>query len=223
VSATDDYVARLARLDSCTVADARDQLGLSDAVVTGLSNLTGTTRIAGRVITVQLGPPRPELPARHLCTAAIEAAGTGDVIVVAHAGRTDCAGWGGNLSRAALVRGARGTVVHGAVRDIDEARDIGYPVYASAATPRTARGRAQEQAWGVPVDIAGVSVDTGDYVIADGTGIVFVAAADAARVLAAAEAIAASEATMAAAITATRAVSDVMDASYERMLEGNGR
>jgi 4-hydroxy-4-methyl-2-oxoglutarate aldolase len=223
VTATDDYVERLARLDTCAVSDARDQLGLADAVVTGLGNLTGTTRIAGRVITVHLGPPRAGLAARHLCTAAIEAAGTGDVIVVAHAGRTDCAGWGGNLSRAALVRGARGTIVHGGVRDIDEARDIGYPVYASAATPRTARGRVQEHAWGVPVDIAGVPVYAGDYVIADGTGIVFVAAADAARVLAAAEAIAAQEASMAGAIATGRAISDVMGASYERMLEGTGR
>jgi regulator of RNase E activity RraA len=81
----------------------------------------------------------------------------------------------------------------------------------------------QEHAWGVPVDIAGVSVDAGDYVIADGTGIVFVAAADAARVLAAAEAIAAQEASMAGAIATGRAISDVMGASYERMLEGTGR
>lgn len=223
MTTADDYVERLARLDTCAVSDALDQLGLADAVVTGLGNLTGTTRIAGRVITVQLGPPRAGLPVRHLCTAAIEAAGTGDVIVIAHAGRTDCAGWGGNLSRAALLRGTRGTIVHGAVRDIDEARDIGYPVYATGATPRTARGRTQEHAWSVPVEIAGVSVDTGDYVIADGTGIVFVAAAEAGRVLAAAEAIAAREASMADAIGAGRAISDVMGASYEQMLEGTGR
>jgi 4-hydroxy-4-methyl-2-oxoglutarate aldolase len=220
VTAARDYVGRLERLDACAVSDARDQLDLPDAVVTGMTNLTGTTRIAGRVITVQLGPPRAELPARHLCTAAIEASGTEDVIVVAHAGRTDCAGWGGNLSRAALMRGARGTIVHGAVRDIDEARDIGYPVYAVAGTPRTARGRAEEYTWGLPVDIAGISVDSGDYVIADGTGIVFVAAVDAARVLTAAEAIATKEGVMADAIANGYAISDVMGASYERMLEG---
>src|SRR5207249_9573905 len=88
-----------------------------------------------------------------------------------HQGRTDCAGWGGNLSRAARVRGIAGTLVHGAVRDVDEARDLVYPVYAVAATPHTARGRAQEHAWNETITFAGVRVEPGDYVIADGTGI----------------------------------------------------
>ena len=213
-----ELVARLARLDSCAVSDARDQLGLADAVVIGLSNLSGNSRIAGRVITVQLGPALPTTSPRHLCTAATEAAEPGDVIVVALSGRVDCAGWGGNLSRAAQVRGAAGTIVDGAVRDVDEASDIGYPVFATGATPKTARGRTQEHGWGVVVDIAGVSVTHGDYVIADRSGVVFVATADIDRVLAVAEMVAAKEVLMAEAIAAGTPVGEVMGASYERML-----
>lgn len=212
-------VERLRRLDACAVSDARDRLGLADAVVTGVGNLTGTARVAGRVLTVLLGPPQPGPSTRHLCTSAIEAGGPDDVIVIAHQARTDCAGWGGNLSRAARVRGIAGTLVDGAARDVDEARDVGYPVFARSSTPRTARGRTQEHDWNVAISFGDVTVTPGDYVVADSTGIVFVAAGDIDAVLGAAEDIAATEAGMAAAIENGTPVSQAMGANYERMIE----
>lgn len=219
-------VARLRRLDSCAVSDACDRLGLADRVVTGLAPLTGPAHVAGRVVTVELGPwtgggqarHGDSGAARHLCAAATDASTADDVIVVAHHGRTDCAGWGGNLSRAARSRGAAATIVDGAARDIDESRAVGYTVFASAATPRTARGRTEEVAWGGPVSIGGVTVDHGDYVVADSTGVVFVPAGRIDEVLAAAEAIAAKEAAMAAALDEGQPVSDVMGRDYETML-----
>jgi regulator of RNase E activity RraA len=117
------------------------------------------------------------------------------------------------------VRGIAGTLVDGAVRDVDEARDVGYPVFATAVTPRTARGRTEEKSWGAPIDFGGVAVASGDYVVADSSGVVFVAAADVDRVLDAAEAIANREASMAAAIADGVAASDVMGGSYETMLK----
>lgn len=216
----DDTTARLRRLDSCAVSDALDQLGIADGVATDPTAVTGPARVAGRVVTVELGPPGSTPAPRHLCTAAIEAAGPGDVIVIAHQGRRDCAGWGGNLSRAAQVRGIGGTLVDGAARDVDEARSIGYSVFATTVTPRTARGRAQEKTWGEPIDFAGVAVCTGDFVVADLTGVVFIGAADVDRVLDAAESIATREAAMAAAIADGVAVSEAMGGGYETMLTG---
>ena len=209
---------RLRRLDACAVSDACDQLGLDRQVVAGPTNLTGRQRIAGRAITVLLGRPTPQPTSRHLCTAAIEAAGPDHVIVVAHQGRADCAGWGGNLSRAAHARGVAGTIVDGAIRDVDEATELGYPVYATSATPRTARGRAQEHAWNADVDLAGVTIRPDDLVIADSTGIVIIPADHTEAVLAAAAAVAAREALMAAAIDHDTPISTVMGADYEHML-----
>jgi len=214
-----EVVVRLRALDACALSDALDRLGIDDRVATGLVPFTGPATIAGRVVTVELGPPPAPEAGRHLGAAAVDASTGDDVIVVAHQGRQDCAGWGGNLSRGARQRGAAGTIVDGAMRDVDEARNIDYPVFATGATPRTARGRAVEHRWGGPVTIAGVAVDAGDYVVADGTGVVFVRAAEIAEVLAVAEAIAATEATMAASIEAGQPVSTVMGASYERMLD----
>jgi 4-hydroxy-4-methyl-2-oxoglutarate aldolase len=214
---TDTTVERLRRLDSSAVSDARDQLGLPDATVTGIANLTGTTTVAGRVITVQLGPPQATPSTRHLCTSAIEAGRAGDVIVIDHQGRTDCAAWGGNLSRGGAARRIAGTLVHGAARDLDESRALGYPVYATASTPRTARGRTQEQSWNTPISFAGIDVEPGDYVIADSTGIVFTRHADIASVLTAAERIVAAEQAIATAIGDGTPIGTAMGANYERM------
>jgi regulator of RNase E activity RraA len=159
---------------------------------------------------------------QHLATAAIEASGPGDVLVIEHRSREDCAGWGGILSRAAKARGIAGTLVEGSVRDVDESRGIGYPVFARAAVPATARGRIVEEGWNLPVDVGGVTVHPGDFVIADGSGVVFVAKSRIEEVLLAAEEIAARERTMAEAVEAGKSVSRVMGGDYEAML-GGGR
>lgn len=224
---TDDLLVELANLDACAVSDALDALGLP-GVVDGLRCLTGVARISGRVITVELsraedavsGPSTPDPgPTRHLGTAAADAATPGTVIVVAHQGRTDSAGWGGNLSRAAKRNGAVAVICDGAVRDVDEAREVGLPLFATIATPRTARGRTVERLWGQPVEVAGVRVESGDLVVADSTGVVFVSRRHIAQVVAKATSIVAREASMAAAIDAGAPVSEVMGGDYEHLLK----
>ena len=115
--------ARLARLDTCGVSDALDRLGIQGAVL-GLNPMWQCPRIAGSVITVRLRQAQPDEHApRHLGTAAIEAGGPGQVIVIQHHDRADAAGWGGILSLAARIKGIEGVIVDGTVRDIDDSRD----------------------------------------------------------------------------------------------------
>jgi len=212
---------RLARLDSCALSDALDRLRLS-GVISGIRSLTGAHKIAGRVVTVKLVAAGGRASNQHLATAAIEASGPGDVLVIEHRSREDCAGWGGILSRAARARRIEGTVVDGAVRDVDESREIGYPVFARGAVPTTARGRVVEEGWNLPVDIGGVTVHPGDFLVADGSGVVLVAKSRLEEVLAAAEEIAARERAMAEAVESGKPVSRVMGGEYEAML-GGGR
>jgi 4-hydroxy-4-methyl-2-oxoglutarate aldolase len=221
-----ELISRLRALDTCAVSDALDKHGLPCAV-SGLRPLAAQRPTAGRAVTVLLGvpaaAPKPaagaDAPKRHLSTAAVDASGPGDVIVVAHQGRTDCAGWGGLLSRAAVFRGIDGVVVDGAARDLAEAAQAGLPVFASASTAVTARGRAVEVSWGEPIECAGVPVAPGDLVLADAGGVVVIPSAHAEAVLATAERIAATEAAMAAALEAGRPVSEVMGASYEELID----
>jgi 4-hydroxy-4-methyl-2-oxoglutarate aldolase len=212
-----ELVERLARLDSCALSDALDRLRQS-GVVLGLQALTVPRRIAGRVITLQLEKAAGRPSTRHLGTAAIESSGPGDVIVVAHAGRLNVAGWGGLLSLGAVMRGVEGVIVDGACRDVDEGRDLGLPVYARAAVPLTARGRVIETAWNEPVTIGDVSVAPGDLVLADGSGVVFLPAAHAEEIIGTAEQIAACEQAMAQALRSGRPITKVMGVSYEELL-----
>jgi len=214
----EDLIARLRRLDACAVSDASDRLKLAPAV-TGIVPQTIKARIAGRVTTVKVGAGEKKGgSARHLCTAAIEAAEPGGVVVVEQTTGVDAAGWGGILSRAAKLRGLSGAIVDGPSRDIDEALEIGFPVFARGTTARTARGRIHEADTGVPIHIGGIKVEPGDYVIADSSGIVFIRPENIQAVLEAAEAIAAREAAMTKDVLAGKPVSEVMGASYEQLL-----
>lgn len=206
----------VAGLDSCAVSDALVAVG-REGVATGLHPVATARRVIGRVVTVQLGPADGRPGARHLATAAVEGARPGEVIVIA-GGRDDTAGWGGLLSRAAVARGVAAVVVDGAVRDVDESVDLGLPVYARTATPRTARGRLTEVGWNEPVVIAGVEVRPGDIVVADGSGVVFVPGDIAAEVLERARTVAERERRMAAQVDKGQPISSVMSGDYERML-----
>jgi regulator of RNase E activity RraA len=207
---TTDPVARLRGLDTCAVSDALDTLGLAGAT-TGLGPLWAVPGpLAGRVRTVLAGPPRTGGPAAHIAAAAIESAGTGDVLVVANGGRLGVSCWGGILTVAATRRGIGGVVVDGAMRDIAECEQHRFPVFGRAVVPVSARGRIVQLAMDEPVEVGGVRVDPGDLVLADRNGVVFVPDPTAARVLDLAERIVAREAAMTAAVHAGRPVTEVM-------------
>jgi len=220
-----ERVARLRRLDACAVSDAFDRLKLS-GVVSGVPRQSGAGRIAGVAVTVKLdadsppaGPPLSG-PPRHLGTAAIEIAGPDNVIVVEQRGGIEAACWGGLLTLGAKVRGVAGVVADGPVRDIDEARMYDFPIFTRALTATTARGRVVERSTNAPVIAWGMTVNPGDYVIADASAVIFIAAVDIDRVLEVAESIAAREANMVKAILAGVPISKVMGGDYETMLRG---
>ncbi len=112
-----------------------------------------------------------------------------------------------------------GVIVDGPVRDVDDSRELDFPVFARDHTARTARGRIVEVATGEPIDVGGVTVTPGDYAVADGSAVVFVAQTEIERVLDAAEAIAAREDAIAQALREGHPISHVMGANYEHMLK----
>ena len=212
------FTSRLTKLDSCAISDALDKLGLPGSV-TGIHRLTTETRIAGRVLTVKLDRAEGRTNTRHLCTAAIEAATPGDIIVVEQSTGLDAASWGGNLAIGAKMRDVAGVIVEGPARDIDDCIKLDFPVFARSHTSRTARGRIVEVATGEPITVGDVVVSPGDYAIADGSGVVFIAQSEIARVLDTAEAIMAREEAMAQALREGTPISKVMGANYETMLK----
>ena len=183
-----DLLAGFAAFDSCAVSDALDALGLPPGLG-GLSPMWGVPLVVGFAVTVQVEPYEPGPPGPHLAASAIAGAGPDNVMVMANGARTDVSCWGGLLSLGAQLRGVRAAVVDGACRDVAEAQELAFPIYARASVPATARGRLRQGSTGEPVVIAGVTVEPRDVVIADATGVAFVPRARAAEVLGVAAAV----------------------------------
>lgn len=211
---------RLEALDTCVLSDAMDSFGLS-GVLAGIVPMWRGGRVAGPARTMLLrriedGEVVPPAAA-HLGTRAIDDSAPGDVIVVAHQGRADSAGWGGLLSMAASVREVRAVVVDGACRDVDESEQLGLPVFARSGTPVSARSRTVEVAVGEPVECAGVRVAPRDWIVADANGVLAISADVVLDVLAKAEELSAREQRMRAAILAGSPSGSVLDRRYEEM------
>jgi regulator of RNase E activity RraA len=215
-----ERVRRLRCLDACTVSDALDKLQLQ-GVVSQVTQHSGEHKIAGAVVTLKVGVGTPPVgPARHLGTHAIAAATADHIIVIEQRANIDAGCWGGLLTLGAHVRGISGVVADGPVRDIDEARAYPFPIFATALTARTARGRVVELGTNVPIEPWGISVAPEDYVIADRSAVAFITAGDIDRVLDAAESIAAREAAMGKALLSGQDPATVMAGNYENMLNG---
>lgn len=206
---------RLASLDTNTVSDALDFLGMPGATY-GLRPLWDCPKIVGRASTIQLGPKADAKPTVHLISPVIDAIATDDRVLVIAGGVDGISCWGDILANAATAKRIRGSVIDGLSRDIDGSESIGYPVYGRGVTMISARNRVIQIDSGTPVQMAGVTVHQDDYVIADRCGTVFVPAGCIEDVLDLGERIATRQDGMVAAVRAGRPVADVMhDKEFE--------
>jgi 4-hydroxy-4-methyl-2-oxoglutarate aldolase len=206
---------RLASLDTNTVSDALDFLGLAGATY-GLRPLWDCAKIVGRASTIQLGPKTDAAPTVHLISPVIDAVTTDDRVLVIGGGLEGISCWGDILANAAVAKKIRGSIIDGVSRDIEGSEAVGYPVFGRGVTMISARNRVIQVDSGKPVQIAGVTVDQDDYVIADRCGTVFVPAARIEEVLDLGERITRRQDGMVAAVRSGRPVAEVMhDKEFE--------
>ncbi|MDH4608078.1 RraA family protein [Pseudomonas sp. BN102] len=206
---------RLSALDTNTVSDALDFLGLPGATV-GLRPLWNCPTIVGRASTVQLAPKQDANPTVHLITPVVAGIDTDDRVLVIAGGVEGISSWGDILANAARQKGIRGSVIDGFSRDIKGSAEIGYPVYGRGVTMISARNRLVQVDSGCKVRMGGVEVNEDDYVIADECGTVFVPAEVIEAVLELAERIDRRQAGMVEAVRAGRSVESVMhDSQFE--------
>ena len=138
----------------------------------------GRARFSGPVSTVKC------FEDNSLVKALLESKGTvdtahgpmGRVLVVDGGGSLRRALVGGNLGAAAVENGWAGIVVNGCIRDVAElARcDVGVRALAAMPLPTEKRGEGQRD---IPVQVQGVWVRPGDWLVADEDGVVLLAAA----------------------------------------------
>lgn len=174
-----EIVDRLGALPVANVGDAMQRLGVVEAEIGAVWR---GARTAGTARTVEVAGG--DNAGVH---EAIDSLEPGDVLVVNGHGVRDRALVGELIAERLRARGCVGLVVDGAVRDVGDLEEIGFPVFARAVTPAGPYRHGPFRV-GVPVAIGGVVVHTGDVVVADGDGVAVVPAAEAADVLARAEA-----------------------------------
>lgn len=165
-----------------------------DVSPTSLADLVGEDRILDPAIRpLWDGMPRVTGPAHAVRCApgdnlmmhtAIYRAEPGSVIVV-DSGGARLAVAGGNVCAVAQRRGIAAFVVDGYIRDLGEVREMGFPVFARGVFPKPG-GKNVVLPQGDTV-VGGVTIRTGDVVVADEEGIVVLEAAHAPELLRAAE------------------------------------
>lgn len=102
---------------------------------------------------------------------AVEEAGNGRVLVIDGAGSLRTSLVGGVLATAAAKNGWAGIIVFGALRDVAEMIELDLGIKALAPCPQSSAKKGQG-ARDVPVAFAGQAIKPGDYIYADGDGIV---------------------------------------------------
>ena len=185
MSTQDRNVARAAKLDTATLSDALDKLGIAGQCHR-IKPRSGSFRMAGRAWTLLYGPAGnpPGTVGDY-----IDDVPDGSVIVLDNGGRDNCTVWGDILTEIAHRRGLAGTVIDGICRDTALCMELGYPVFSKDHWMRTGKDRVQVEATGVPVNIGDARVAPGDILKGDADGVVVIPKEHEDRVLDTAEAI----------------------------------
>lgn len=195
---TDPNVQRAARLDTATLSDALDKLGLNGQCYR-IKPRSSDFRMTGRAWTLLYGPAGspPGTVGDY-----IDDIAPGSVIVLDNGGRDNATVWGDILTEVAHRKGIAGTVIDGVNRDVALCLELGYPIFSRDHWMRTGKDRVQVEATQVPVNIGDVRVTPGDLLRGDADGVVVVPQEHEDRVLEAAEAIQSAEDAIRASVRA---------------------
>lgn len=180
-----DLVQRAALLETATISDALDRLGIVGQCY-GISGRDPDFRMAGRAFTMRCGPNStpPGTVGDY-----IDDVPEGSVVVIDNRGRTDATIWGDILTEIAHRRGLAGTLIDGISRDVHLCRSLNYPIFSAGHWMRTGKDRVQVEEMNCVVGIGGARVAPGDIVIGDPDGVVIIPHEHELAVVEAAEAI----------------------------------
>jgi regulator of RNase E activity RraA len=95
-------------------------------------------------------------------------------IYLAKSGRAQCAAWGEILTATAKMRGASGAVIDGFHRDTPQILSQDWPVFSSGSYAQDSGVRSVVLDYRVPIEIGGVSIQTGDLIVGDRDGVLVI-------------------------------------------------
>lgn len=195
-----ELVERLGRYSSATLHEAQGRLGALDSAIKPVDHRMS---LCGPAFTVRCAP-RDNL----MLQTAIAYARPGDVVVVSAGAYTEAGSFGDVLANACRAKGLAGLVTDTGVRDTEDLRALGFPVFSRSVC---IKGTVKETIGPMcePVTVGGESIRPGDVVRADADGVVVVRREDAEKVAEASQARVDTEAEFIAAYRAGRTVIDL--------------
>lgn len=161
----EDLFEAFSRVSTCNISDAFHKQGVMIGIVP--QSLQHRQRMVGRALTVQTTNGDWAKPVE-----AIDRAKDGDVLVV-DVGGAPVAVWGELATCSAMVMGVRGIVIDGAVRDIDDIRDLGFPAFSRTVAPCAGEPKGYGGI-GIEITVGGQRVRTGDWIVGDESGIIVI-------------------------------------------------
>lgn len=167
----DNIRAVLETVSTANISDAQHRSG----DIPGLKPVFSGIRMAGPAVTVRTYPGDWAKPVE-----AIDTAREGDVLVI-DAGGVGPAVWGELATHSAREKGIAGVLVHGAVRDTPEIRELGFPVFSTVVTPTAGEPKGFGEI-NIPLRISNVSIQPGDWLVGDDDGVVILPKARAAEI-----------------------------------------
>jgi len=213
-------VSQLLGVSTPNVSDALDRLGIEGAPQ-GILPVYPCAKIAGPAATLKVVPFGQAEESIVLGTLrAIVKGGAGSVLVVDGSENPHVNSFGGVAGATAKHLGLMGCVSDAVVRDVDEYKGYGMPVYCRGIVQQSVRGRSACAGYGIEIRLAGVRVRPGDYILADDNGTVVIPAERIQEIVAFAQKVKATEDRVIAEI---RAGADPVEAhqrvNYDNMLK----
>ena len=200
-------------ITTASVADAVDRVVKRPGFMTHEIKPISAAKIVGPAVTVLERRALASQPPTHALQA-IDAAAAGAVLVIGMEdpeGSRNVACFGGLMATAADARRLGGAVLDAGCRDVEEIRQMGFPVFSRTVIPSTTVGRYITVDRDVPVVCGGVRVHPGDLVVGDTDGVVVVPREAAAEVLKVALEIEETERRMTEAIRRTGSIMKALD------------
>jgi 4-hydroxy-4-methyl-2-oxoglutarate aldolase len=167
-------ISQLLAVSTANLSDALDRLGIAGAPQKILP-IYPCAKIAGPAATLKIVPNGQAQESTVLGTLrAIVKGGAGSVLVIDASENPTVNCYGGVAGATSKHHGLVGCVADGVVRDVDEYKAYGLPVYGKGIAQQSVRGRSSCAGYGIEVSLSGVRVRPGDYIVADDNGTIVI-------------------------------------------------
>jgi 3-hexulose-6-phosphate synthase/6-phospho-3-hexuloisomerase len=160
-TSSDDVREILEKVSTANISDGSHRL----KGIAGINSIDLEMKIIGRAVTVRTYPGDWAKPVE-----AIDIAEQGDVIVI-DSGGVGPAVWGELATHSAIQKKLAGVVVNGAIRDSEEIRNLQFPTFTKLVMPNAGEPKGFGEI-GIPINISGVAINNGDWIVGDSDGLV---------------------------------------------------